>query len=286
MTTFVAVAETGSIKISAARVGRSSAAVSMQMKRLEGIVGAPLFRRGGGAMRVSETGERLLPHARGILAAHDAALETLRMRAVAGPVRIGLSTEYGKARLMEALTGFAQVHPQAAVDLEIDESHVLAERLAADSLDLAVLTPGGLVSLEPSDQLLFEEPLVWAAPKVGLPVADGALALAASGEVCPWRRAALDALDQAGRRYRVAYRSSSLDAQLAAVAAGLAVAAIPASRVTSAVRAVAPADGLPALPFTRILLRVGSNPAPAARAAAERIRVEFGQTAGAARGAD
>ena len=40
--TFIAVAETGSVKCAAERVGRSPAAVSMQMKKLE-VVGAPVF---------------------------------------------------------------------------------------------------------------------------------------------------------------------------------------------------------------------------------------------------
>ena len=61
--TFIAVAETGSVKFAAERVSRSPAAVSMQMKKLEQLIGMPVFHRAEGAMRLSDTGDKLMPHA-------------------------------------------------------------------------------------------------------------------------------------------------------------------------------------------------------------------------------
>ena len=46
--TFIAVADTGSVKLASDRVARSSAAVSMQMKKLEQLVGGPIFQREAG----------------------------------------------------------------------------------------------------------------------------------------------------------------------------------------------------------------------------------------------
>ena len=54
--TFIAVADTGSVKLASERVARSSAAVSMQMKKLEQLVGAPIFQRAAGTMRMSDVG--------------------------------------------------------------------------------------------------------------------------------------------------------------------------------------------------------------------------------------
>ena len=67
--TFIAVADTGSVKLASERVARSSAAVSMQMKKLEQLVGSPIFQRVAGTMRMSDAGERLMPHAHRIVQA-------------------------------------------------------------------------------------------------------------------------------------------------------------------------------------------------------------------------
>ena len=88
--TFIAVAETGSVKQASERVARSPAAVSMQMKKLEQLVGAPVFRRANGAMRLSDTGDRLMPHAHRIVEANDTALAALHSPDIDGVVRVGL----------------------------------------------------------------------------------------------------------------------------------------------------------------------------------------------------
>ncbi|MBL7406291.1 LysR family transcriptional regulator, partial [Escherichia coli] len=70
-------AETGALSRAAERVGRSQAALSMQMKRLEDLVAQPLLRRTGRGVVLTVQGERLLVHARRILASHDDAVAEL-----------------------------------------------------------------------------------------------------------------------------------------------------------------------------------------------------------------
>ena len=47
--TFIAVAETGSVTLGAARIMRTQSAASLQIKRLEETLGQPLFRATGAA---------------------------------------------------------------------------------------------------------------------------------------------------------------------------------------------------------------------------------------------
>ena len=51
---------------------------------------------------------------------------------------------------------------------------------------------------------------------------------------CPWRLAALNALQSAGIAYQIAYLSNISESQLAAIRADLVVAALPLSRVVRA----------------------------------------------------
>ena len=99
--TFIAVADTGSVKLASERVARSSAAVSMQMKKLEQLVGAPIFQRAAGTMRMSDVGERLMPHAHRIVQAHDTAVAELQSPNIEGLVRVGLCLENSETRMPE-----------------------------------------------------------------------------------------------------------------------------------------------------------------------------------------
>jgi len=72
--TFVAIAETRTLGRAANKIGRTQAAVSMQVKKLEEMLAQPLLNRTGRGVVLTLHGERLLGHARTILRQHDAAV--------------------------------------------------------------------------------------------------------------------------------------------------------------------------------------------------------------------
>lgn len=61
--TFIAVAQSGSVTDGATKIHRSQSATSLQIKRLENILGLPVFERHGRGIVLSDTGHRLLPTA-------------------------------------------------------------------------------------------------------------------------------------------------------------------------------------------------------------------------------
>ena len=115
--TFIAVADTGSVKLASERVARSSAAVSMQMKKLERQIGAPVFQRSDGAMRLSAAGERLAPHAHCIVQAHDKALSEMHSPDIEGHVRVGICLENAETCMPEVLAGFSKAHSRVTVEV-------------------------------------------------------------------------------------------------------------------------------------------------------------------------
>jgi molybdate transport repressor ModE-like protein len=71
--TFVCIAEAGTFTRAAEIIGRSQSAVSMQVRRLETLLGQPLLARSkGGAVRLTGHGSRLLARAKEMLALNDA----------------------------------------------------------------------------------------------------------------------------------------------------------------------------------------------------------------------
>lgn len=275
----VAIAETGSIKLAAPRRGRTPAAVSMQIAKLERLLGCALFERVHAGMRLTAAGERLLPHARRMIETERAILDEFRASALSGEVRVGVIDDFAGVRLATVLADFARLHARLIVNVSMATSAELAARLARGELDLAVLTPGGAVAWLDDDRVVHDSPLVWAGCENGRAWRHRPMPLALAAQGCAWRRQALAALDVAGIAWRIAYLSEHYAAQKSAVAADLAIAPLPRSLLEPGLVRLGAAEGLPDPGVARIALRVA--PRPQMREAAESLAQSIARSFGA-----
>ncbi|MBV5265107.1 LysR substrate-binding domain-containing protein [Pinisolibacter aquiterrae] len=227
--TFAAIARTGSFSRAAQAVFRTPSAVSMQMKRLEEIVGRPLFAKDGRTVVFTEAGDDLLGYARRILRLNEEALARFRCADTAGMVRLGTPDDYATKFLPKILARFAASHPLVQVDVVCRPSTELAQRLDEDQIDIALISSGLGCTLPTSGTIVHREKLVWAGVRYGEAHERRPLPLAVSGTTCSWRTRAMDVLDRLGVAYRVAYSSQHYVGQMAAVLADLAVAPLPSS---------------------------------------------------------
>jgi DNA-binding transcriptional LysR family regulator len=92
--TLVAFAEAGSLAHAAASVGRTPSAVTAQMQRLEESVGVPLIEPAGRGCALTDAGERLVGHARRILAANNEAWLSITGAAADGRVAVGMTQDF------------------------------------------------------------------------------------------------------------------------------------------------------------------------------------------------
>lgn len=213
---FVAIVDSGSMLKATERVYVTQSALSLQMKRLEDMVQTALFHREGRKLALTPPGTTLLALARDILALNDKAVEALTGDALAGPVRIGVVQDFAETLLSGLLAQFAQLHPETQLQVRVAGSPELNELLTADRLDV-VFCMGA--ADDPAAARVV--PMVWHGDP-GL-VNEAILPLAVLEEPCRFRDAALRALNQAQRPYRIALETPSLSALRAAVNAGLAV---------------------------------------------------------------
>ena len=95
--TFVAVAEAGSVTDGAARIHRSQSATSLQIKRLESILGRPVFDRHGRGVVLSDAGQTLLFVAKDVTARLDAVQREISHNSVSGKLRLGIPDDHGRA---------------------------------------------------------------------------------------------------------------------------------------------------------------------------------------------
>lgn len=247
--TFVAIAETGSFTRAADRVAKTQSAVSMQMRRLEERIGKPIFARDGRGSRLSEDGERLLSHARRLLRLADETLAVFREAELSGRVRLGTPDDYADRFLPEILARFAASNPRAEVTVECAPTPRLIEATVAGELDVAIITH---VREKGPSEVIRREPLLWVGSSRHAAHELDPLPVALGRPTCDWRRAALEGLEEAGRRHRLLYVSWNSTAVGAAVLAGLAISVLPESALRPGMRVLGEREGLPRLPMVEI----------------------------------
>jgi DNA-binding transcriptional LysR family regulator len=260
---FVAIAEVKSFTRAGERLGRSQSAVSLQMRRLEDLIGRRLFSRDPRHVVLTLEGEAFLPQARRLLRLNDEILSELTGGDVAGEVRLGAPEDFATVHLPDILGEFTRANPKATLAVTCDLTLNLLEQLRDGALDLA------LVKREPLGPdmgvRVWREPLVWVGADASVAEAEGPIPLVVAPSPCVYRKRAIGALERAGRPWRCAYTSPSLAGQQAALRAGLGVTVLPLEMAPSDLARLGPAQGLPDLPDTEIaLMRAATAVPPAA----------------------
>lgn len=133
----------------------SQPALSVQMKELEALFGAPLIERGPRAIRLSALGEDLIQRARSILRAVDELEDLARgaSGALAGPLRLGIIPTVAPYLLPGLIKQLAALYP----DLDIRPRETVTPSLIRDLLDGRLDV--AVVALPMSEPALFEMPL-------------------------------------------------------------------------------------------------------------------------------
>jgi DNA-binding transcriptional LysR family regulator len=242
--TFLAIADNGSFTRAAEEVHKTQSAISMQMKRLEELLGVPLFAKDGRMSRFTPDGERLVDYARRIVSFNDEVVSAFTKPELTGTIRFGTPDDYAERFLPEILARFARTHPLITVDVDCLGSSELFSRVKRSEMDLALVTHGcDIVTEEP----VRREQLVWVTSMRHCAHMAEILPLAVSHAGCEWRSKVLKSLDKQQRKYRVAYSTPNSNAVNAAVMQGLAVGAMPELCVRPGMRILTEKDGFPAL---------------------------------------
>ena len=112
--------ETGSLARAADRVGRTESAVSLQLKRLEGLLGHKLFTRLGRRLVLTDEGHGVLQHARRMLAMNDELVSAVSQRPLSGRLRIAASQDFGDDILPGVLKDLSRKFPEARFEVEVE----------------------------------------------------------------------------------------------------------------------------------------------------------------------
>ncbi len=139
---FVAAAEELNFSRAAHRLHLSQSAVSQNIQLLEKTYGVELFVRHGRTVELSETGQLILPMARGVLNSMRMLEDTLANThgEIGGELTIGCSATTGKYFIPSLLAAFRQDHPSVRTRVSVMSRHSISERLIDLSLALGVVS--------------------------------------------------------------------------------------------------------------------------------------------------
>jgi LysR family glycine cleavage system transcriptional activator len=122
---FEAVATRLSFSAAADALSVTPAAVSQQIKALEGYIQVPLFRRSGRRVEITDEGLELLPAVRAGLEKLESALQQIKHYRRAGPLQISTLASFLQIWLLPRIRSFRRKYPN--VDLRFHTSRELVD---------------------------------------------------------------------------------------------------------------------------------------------------------------
>ena len=259
----------GSYARAADRLGRSTSAVSAQLKKLEAQAGTPLFRKAGRGLQLTDAGETMLAYAHRLLELNQEAAAAVQGTDLQGRVRLGLQEDLGEKVLPAVLGRFARAHPRVRIEACVARSAELREQLELGQLDMALVWDAGFGATSLPAERVVRLPLHWLAPasaealdvpwwearKAGGRRSREPLPLVLLDAPCPLRELVTSTLERAGIAWRYAFTSASLAAIWAATSAGLGLSVRTPFGLPASVRILERAgSGLPALPQMALTL--------------------------------
>lgn len=268
---FKVIVESKSLSVAALRLHKTQGAISIQLKKLEEIVGKRLIDRGNQTAVLTQDGELLMQYAHKMLVLSDEAMALFVKEEVSGTVRFGIPDDYANAFLPPVLQHFIQRYPNVRLKIRNDISQNLFTGLEDGDLDLALVTQrdgGGGGEILRSDQLRWV-----AAENYRLPL-DEPVPLALYPHGCGYRRQILTALSSNGREYEIAFECTGVTGIQLAIESGMTIAATSAPLIQPSWQILDPAiAGLPVLGNVTIELRMGKGErSPAIQYFAQELR--------------
>lgn len=219
---FVAVADSGGVTRAAGFLHLTQSAVSMQLKRLEELLGLELLDRSGRGIALTGAGEQLLVYARRMVALNDEVIGRLTNQAYEGEIALGVPQDIVYPAIPRVLQQFNRAFPRVQVQLQTANTRDLKQGFGRGEYDMILTTEPEKVS---GSEALATMPLVWVGAPGGTAWRQEPLDLA-QGRRCIFRPMVLQALDAAGLEWNMAVDTESDRTIEATVAADLAVMAL------------------------------------------------------------
>jgi len=261
---FLVVAELCNFTSAARKLDLQQSTVSQHVKRLEALVGRRLLVRDTHNVTLTRDGEAMIEFANRIIDIEERARMHFAGSALRGRVRLGVSEDFVLSRLSTVLKQFRRLHPSVDLELSVGLAEMLYEQLEAGKLDLLFSKRR---KGDDRGEPVWTENLVWIASHDFKLRDDMPVPLVSFQPPSITRSRAIEALENAGRDWRLTCTSGSLSGILAAVEAGLGISAQSRHLTPSSLVILSASAGLPELGEVEFVVVSASRIKPPAVAA-------------------
>ncbi len=160
---FTFVVDMGTFRAAASALATTQPNISSRIATLEEALGTKLLYRDAGSVRLTAKGEALLEKTRTVLRATEALLEEAdRQDLIQERLRLGVTELVACTWLQDFLRCLKQHYPNLSVELVVDLSGTIDEKLLEGQLDLAVQNGPFKTELDGTRELTGED-YVWVA---------------------------------------------------------------------------------------------------------------------------
>ncbi|OIQ24617.1 MAG: LysR family transcriptional regulator [Alphaproteobacteria bacterium MedPE-SWcel] len=247
---FVAVADTGGVTRAASFLHLTQSAVSMQLKRLEEMLGVELLDRSGRSIGLTSSGEQLLGFARKMLSLNDEIITRLTDQAFEGEVTLGVPHDVVHPVVPMVMQRFNVQFPRVKVNLCTSNTRDLKADFERGRFDLIVTTESVSGT---GGETIHQMPLRWIGALNGHTWRQRPLRIGFCRN-CIFRGVATAALDEAGIAWEMAVDSESDRTVEATVSADLAVGVLLEGTQPAHQQVIEHNGSLPQLPVQHINL--------------------------------
>lgn len=250
--TFVTITETGGFSKAGTKLCRSQPAISLQIKRLEEMVGSTLLTRKGRDLQPTESGETVFKYAKQILKLNDELAAKLVPPTITGHVKLGIPNEFAVSYLPQILGKFAQTHRDVTLEVTCALSTQLEAMVKNGELDVAFNIyddhTAEKSAIAANGDLIWHEDLVWVTNADFTCHMETPMPIVTAPKGCEYRKHMISTLDKFECPWRIVYTSTSYGGIRAAVMAGLGVTAFAKSIVPESFTIIGQEEGYPDLP--------------------------------------
>jgi len=232
---FTAVVREGGVTRAAEKLNRVQSNVTTRIRQLEEDLGVDLFLREGKRLHLAPAGQLLLGYADRLLTLADEARISLRDPRPRGLFRLGAMESTAAVRLPGAINQYSRLHPEVTLELRIGNPVVLSAAILAGELDAALVSEP--IADAPFEKVLAfeEEPVIVSAaghPPVGKKGCFPATMIAFE-HGCPYRKRLESWYARHGEMPERTVELGSYHAMLGCVVAGMGIALLPKSVLTT-----------------------------------------------------
>jgi len=243
--TFVTVVQIDGFTQAGELLGRSQPAISLQIKKLEAIIGQPLLARSGTNLELTQSGQVLYDYARKILNLNDEALGLLDNASISGKVKLGIPSEFATTLLPKIIGRFIKAYPNVVLEVHCDLSKSLLTKTKRKKYDL-ILALQDDPQKEDSNRVKTDE-LVWVSSKKHDVHLLKTIPLIAAFDGCIYRQRAIEKLNRSQRAWQMVYTIPDLTGIQAAIEEGLGITVLAKSAVPKSLEIIKDPGKLPKL---------------------------------------